>query len=62
MKIIYKWIDTPEDIEDQIQEYLCKQSPTGFAEFVNKIVVPPKDILNGTTALALMMCRAKAHM
>ena len=53
-------LDTPEDIEDQIQEYLCKQSPTGFCrEFVNKIVVLPKDILNGTTALALMMRMGK---
>jgi hypothetical protein len=53
-------LDAPDNLEDQIQNFLCNLSPTGFCkEFINELVILPKDILNGTTALSLMMRMGK---
>lgn len=53
-------IEIPRDIEYLIQDYICHRCPTGFCgKFVNRFAFTARTLLNGTTALAIMIRQGK---
>jgi hypothetical protein len=48
--------ELPDDLDDRIQDYLCRMSPTGFsAGFVNKLVFTSRTLMSGTAALGALL-------
>lgn len=48
--------ECPSDLDDRIQDYLCRMSPTGFsAGFVNKLVFTSRTLISGTAAMGALL-------